>query len=95
MVSEWLKMFANKLEKVGVWKQLAESGKLLQEELDLSEVYRPEIFLNALKQRVGRQHKIPVNQLRIKSSFSKPSGTCVKIKNLILQGCSFIDGGVG
>jgi hypothetical protein len=52
-------------------------------------VYRPEIFLNALKQRVGREKKIPINQLRIKSSFSKPSEICVKMKNLILQGCSF------
>jgi dynein heavy chain 2, cytosolic len=94
-VSEWLKLFANKLEKVAVWKQQAESGRLLQEELDLSEVYRPEIFLNALKQRVGRQQKVPVNQLKIKSSFSKPSSASVKIKNLILQGCSFMDGGIG
>jgi dynein heavy chain 2 len=57
--------------------------------LDLSEVYRPEIFLNALKQRIGREKKIPVNQLKIKSSFSKPSEICVKIKSLILQGCSY------
>jgi hypothetical protein len=33
---------------------------------------------------------VPTNQLRIKASFSKPSGEfCVRLKNLILQGCSF------
>jgi dynein heavy chain 2, cytosolic len=78
-----------KLNNVEQWRQLTQSQQLLGQELDLSEVYRPEIFLNALKQRIGREKKIPVNQLKIKSSFSKPSEMCVKIKNLILQGCSF------
>ena len=91
LVSDWLKLFVRKLNNVQKWKQLTESNRLLGEELDLSEVYRPEIFLNAMKQRVARQKKIPVNQLKIKSAFSKPSSSqiCVKIKNLILQGCSF------
>ena len=42
-----------------------------------------------MKQRIGRERKVPVNQLKIKSSFSKPSEASIKIKNLILQGCSF------
>lgn len=88
LITEWLKIFVGKLNNVVKWRQLTENGKLLGEELDLSEVYRPEIFLNALKQRIGRETKIPVNQLKIKSSFSKPAEISVKIKNLILQGCS-------
>ena len=42
-----------------------------------------------MKQRIGREKKVPVNQLKIKSCFSKPSDMSIKIKNLILQGCSF------
>ena len=69
---------------------MTEKGRILNEQLDLSEVYRPEIFFNALKQKVGREKKIPVNELKIKCSFNSPGNEiCVKIKNLIIQGSSY------
>ena len=73
------------------WVEITDRGKILSDQLDLSEVYRPEIFFNALKQKVGREKKIPVNELKIKCSFSSQRDEIsVKIKNLILQGCSFV-----
>jgi len=33
---------------------MVQASRLLNEQLDLSEVYRPEIFFNALKQKTGR-----------------------------------------
>lgn len=68
---------------------MAQSKKLLSEQLDLSEVYRPEIFFNALKQKSGREKKVPINKLRVKCSFDKPNGEiCVGLTSLILQGAS-------
>ena len=36
------------------WVDKAESGSLLHETLDLSELFRPDTFLNALRQQTAR-----------------------------------------
>ena len=67
---------------------MVRKNTILSSELDLSEVYHPEIFLNALKQKVARETKVPVDSLSIKCSFSNPGQLSAKLRNLTLEGCS-------
>ena len=85
---EWLKIYVKKLINVQKWVDMVRNDSILNSELDLSEVYRPEIFLNAFKQKVARETKVPVDSLSIKCSFSSPNGLSCRLKNLVLEGCS-------
>ena len=68
---------------------MVRKNAIFSSDLDLSEVYRPEIFLNALKQKSARETKVPVDSLHIKCSFSSPSESIsARLKNLTLEGCS-------
>ena len=39
---------------LGVWEERGREGKLLQDTLDLSELFHPDTFLNALRQQTAR-----------------------------------------
>lgn len=74
IVTEWLKIFVKKLINLQKWVEMAQRKQILSSKLDLAEVYRPEIFFNALKQKVARDKKIPVDKLQIKCTFSDAKG---------------------
>ena len=39
---------------LGVWEERGREGRLLQDTLDLSELFHPDTFLNALRQQTAR-----------------------------------------
>ncbi|XP_037092634.1 cytoplasmic dynein 2 heavy chain 1-like [Pollicipes pollicipes] len=74
------------------WVQKAESGSLISEAVDLSELFHPDTFLNALRQQTARMHKKSMDDLVFVSSWAKigvDSKMQVKITGLQLEGCAF------
>lgn len=50
----WLKEFTKKIISIKKWTEAVESGNLLKQELDLNDLFHPEILLNALRQKTAR-----------------------------------------
>lgn len=75
--------------------QLFESSKsssLLSSPIDFSDLFYPNIFLNALRQTTSRQIKIPLDQLILSSAWTPsqlPAKQCVQVQGLLLQGATF------
>ncbi|KAF1768244.1 hypothetical protein GCK72_000056 [Caenorhabditis remanei] len=77
--------------------QLYESSKtssasLLSSPIDFSDLFYPNIFLNALRQMTSRQLKIPLDQLILSSAWTPsqlPAKQCVQVQGLLLQGATF------
>jgi len=58
----------------------------------MSELFHPETFLNALRQKSARQLKIAIDELKLVSSFEPkkiPPATAIQLEGLWLQGCDF------
>lgn len=51
---QYLKGLVARATAIQGWVEKAESGSLLRETLDLSELFRPDTFLNALRQQTAR-----------------------------------------
>ena len=51
---QYLKGLVARASAVQVWVEKAESGALLRDTLDLSELFRPDTFLNAIRQQTAR-----------------------------------------
>ena len=51
---QWLTSLMSKTLALTSWAERAESGKLLSSTLDLSDLFHPDTFLNALRQQTAR-----------------------------------------
>ena len=51
---QYLRGLVTRAQAIQTWVEKAESGRLLQETLDLSELFHPDTFLNALRQQTAR-----------------------------------------
>jgi dynein heavy chain 2 len=51
---QYLKGLVSRTTAIQGWVERAENGSLLRETLDLSELFRPDTFLNALRQQTAR-----------------------------------------
>lgn len=60
----------------------------------MSDLFNPEVFLNAHKLIISRELKVPMEQLKVQITFDKPntSQTFLKLGNLRIQGCKFGNG---
>lgn len=61
--------------------------KLLDAPVNLSDLFHPETFLNALRQKSARQLKIAIDELKLVSSFEKNKiggGTAIALEGLWL-----------
>lgn len=69
------------------------SRKQPLEEVDLSELFHPEIYMNALRQKTARKLNIPLNELKLIADFDTlKHSIVVRLKNVLLQGCGFHNG---
>ena len=50
----YLRGLVNRAVAIQSWVEKAESGRLLQETLDLSDLFHPDTMLNALRQQTAR-----------------------------------------
>ncbi|KAL4829789.1 hypothetical protein H8958_009079 [Nasalis larvatus] len=94
-VSKQLTCFNKKKEVIAViqnWVDKAEKQALLSETLDLSELFHPDTFLNALRQETARAVGRPVDSLKFVASWKgrlPEAKLQIKISGLLLEGCSF------
>ncbi|KAK2517344.1 Dync2h1 [Columba guinea] len=74
------------------WVEKAEKQQLLSDTLDLSELFHPDTFLNALRQETARVMSCSVDSLKFTASWKgriQEGKLQVKISGLQLEGCSF------
>ncbi|KAM8977653.1 cytoplasmic dynein 2 heavy chain 1 [Pelodytes ibericus] len=74
------------------WVEKAEKQTLLMDTLDLSELFHPDTFLNALRQETARAMDCSMDHLRFVASWKgriQDAKLQVKISGLHLEGCSF------
>ena len=50
----YLRSLVGKTLALGVWEERVREGRVLQDTLDLSELFHPDTFLNALRQQTAR-----------------------------------------
>ncbi|KAM9801492.1 cytoplasmic dynein 2 heavy chain 1 [Neosynchiropus ocellatus] len=74
------------------WVERVEKHSLLSDTLDLSELFHPDTFLNALRQETARTMGCSMDSLVFASSWRSPIAEAklqVKVGGLQLEGCSF------
>lgn len=91
---EWLRQYFKKMVAMHGWIKLIRAKNLLKETLSLSDLFSPEVFLNAHRVIVSKETGIPMEQLKLILTFAPPStqSTSLKIGGLFVQGCS-VSGG--
>jgi len=65
----WLKTFCKKILQLKKWIKGMEGGNLLNNELNLGDLFHPEIFLNALRQKTARKILCPINDMKLIATF--------------------------
>jgi dynein heavy chain 2 len=92
----WLSEIVNKTLALAQWREKSSNKTLLSQEIDLSNLFNPNIFLNALKQFTARTTSQALDDLihlvcNVKGTKSSVSDLkcSVTLKSLLLQGCSF------
>jgi len=92
---DWLIKFERKASALLTWVDRIQSGSLLESNLDLSQLFHPETFFNALRQKSGRSLVCPIDELKLISTFERKSiGTksVVHLEGMYLQGAGFEGG---
>jgi dynein heavy chain 2 len=85
----WLRALIRRTSALKKWVESARNSTLFNEPLSLGELFHPETFLNALRQLTGRRLNVPMEQLKLASSFDSRMPGSVQLKGLLLQGCEF------
>ncbi|CAF3644553.1 unnamed protein product [Adineta steineri] len=87
------------VSKAKAMTQIAASIKdreIFSQTINLSDLFRPDTFLNALRQQTARETKQPMDTLVLNTSWSGEvkhgKNVSVKISGLQLEGCSFDSG---
>ena len=69
--SEWIITVNRKAIALLKWLQLVQAKQLLENPVNLSDLFHPETFLNALRQRSARHLKTAIDELKLVSSFEQ------------------------
>lgn len=92
---DWLIKFEKKASALLGWVDRIQSGGLLQNSLDLSHLFHPETFFNALRQKSGRELRSPIDDLKLVSTFERKAvggKISIQLDGLYLQGSGFSSG---
>jgi dynein heavy chain 2 len=93
---EYLRGLVSRAVALCKWVERCTHNSLFNQPLDISELFRPQTFINALRQQTARTIKKPVNTLKLVSALDpklmENYQVKVAITGLLLQGCGF-DGG--
>ena len=91
--SVYLTTVVEKFRALDKWVSSVDSGSsFFEQELDLSELFRPDVFFNSLRQYAAREAKVSMDGLKLVCSFSGPMrgvNLNVRITGLQIEGCSF------
>nr|DBA32514.1 TPA: hypothetical protein GDO54_000298 [Pyxicephalus adspersus] len=89
---QYLRGLVSRAVAIQNWVEKAEKQTLLSDTLDLSELFHPDTFLNALRQETARTMNCSMDNLRFVASWKgriHDAKLQVKISGLQLEGCSF------
>uniref|UniRef100_A0ABM5FWF4 Cytoplasmic dynein 2 heavy chain 1 n=2 Tax=Agamidae TaxID=81953 RepID=A0ABM5FWF4_9SAUR len=89
---QYLRAVVARAHAIQNWVSKAEKQTLLSDTLDLSELFHPDTFLNALRQETARVMSCSVDSLKFTASWRgriKEAKLQVQISGLQLEGCSF------
>jgi len=90
--SGWIRTVNKKGLALCTWVQRVQKGGLLKAAVNLSDLFHPETFLNAFRQRSARQFKVAIDELKLVSSFDASKldkSSSIQLESLYLQGCAF------
>ncbi|XP_064481252.1 cytoplasmic dynein 2 heavy chain 1-like [Ornithodoros turicata] len=89
---QYLRAVVSRALAVQTWVQRSEAGLLLQDHLDLAELFRPDTFLNALRQHSARVTHHPMDSLQFVTSWKgriSKATVSITLDGLQLEGCRF------
>ncbi|XP_028975291.2 cytoplasmic dynein 2 heavy chain 1 isoform X3 [Esox lucius] len=89
---QYLRAVVARTVAIQSWVERAETQGLLSDILDLSELFHPDTFLNALRQETARSMGCSMDSLKFVTSWKTPVAEAklqVKVGGLQLEGCSF------
>ena len=89
---KWCREAVHKAMALNSWAEKVRSDSLLSSELDLSELFQPSVFLNALRQQTARATSTPMDSLKFVANFGQSSPgmkVSCKITGLRIQGATF------
>ncbi|XP_047450013.1 cytoplasmic dynein 2 heavy chain 1 isoform X3 [Mugil cephalus] len=89
---QYLRAIVTRALAIQSWVDRASRQALLSDTLDLSELFHPDTFLNALRQETARSMGCSMDSLVFASSWRSPIAQAklqVKVGGLQLEGCSF------
>lgn len=90
--TQWIRVLNKKAVALLGWVKRMQQGQLLQGGVDLGDLFHPETFLNALRQKSARRLKLAIDELKLVSSFETdklPAEGTVRLDGLWLQGSEF------
>lgn len=90
--SDWIRVVNKKANALLGWLQRIQQKQLLERPVNLSDLFHPETFLNALRQRSARKLKLAIDELKLVSAFETnkvPRDNSIQVEGLWLQGCDF------
>lgn len=90
---KWLRAAFAKRVALSKWSDMAFQGSLLSSPLDLKDLFRPETFLNALRQQAAREARVSMDTLKLVSCFDprllNRAPLPVTLDGLMLQGAVY------
>ena len=93
---QYLRAVISKAKAMQQLTSLTRDRELFSQTINLSDLFRPDTFLNAFRQQTARETKQPMDTLVLNTSWSgevkHSKNNSIKISGLQLEGCSF-DGG--
>ena len=91
--SSYIKTIVAKAQEVIKWKNRVDKGDLLNDIVDLGDLFSPDTFLSALAEESSKQSSISMSDMILKTTWSKSgvpgSSLSVKVSGLQLEGASF------
>lgn len=89
---EYLQAIVAHSRAIEKWFRACESRDFLDSTMNLAELFRPDVFLNSLRQHFARESHIPMDTLKLVCTWNgalKGTKNYVKINGLQLEGCLF------
>lgn len=90
--ADWIRVVNRKANALVGWLQRIQQKQLLERPVNLSDLFHPETFLNALRQRSARKLKLAIDELKLVSAFEAnkvPRDSGVQVEGMWMQGCEF------
>jgi dynein heavy chain 2 len=88
----WLRTLVRRTGALKQWVELARSGTLFNQPLNLGELFHPQTFLNAYRQLTARRLKRSMEDFKLTCSLDSSLQGSIQLTGLSLQGACFTRG---